>query len=93
MAGPFQLGVQLCHSRAAEGRWWQLHGLMDFQHYKSHGLTEVRVGLSGQHSSSCPSPVLGLDGLWGHCCTELLALMTGRASGGMIWVEAWTPGI
>lgn len=26
-----------------------LHKLMDFQHYKSHGLTEVRVRLSGQH--------------------------------------------
>lgn len=37
---------------------------MGFQHYKSHGLTEVRVRLSGQHQS-CPSPVLGLGGLWG----------------------------
>lgn len=34
-----------------------LYRLMDFQHCKPHGLTEVRVRLSGQHQSlpfACP---------------------------------------
>lgn len=49
MAGTFQLSVQLCHGdREAVVAAGLLHGLMDFQHYNSHGLTQVRVRLSGQ---------------------------------------------
>lgn len=52
-----------------------LHSLMDFQHYKSHGLTEVRGRLSGQHQFlpfTCPWFGWALGSPC--CCTRLMAL-------------------
>lgn len=76
MAGTFQLSVQLCHGdREAVVAAGLLHGLMDFQHYNSHGLTQVRVRLSGQQHFLALHLSLVWVGFGGHCCcTGLLAL-------------------
>lgn len=66
-----------------------LHELMDFQHCKSHGLTQGRARLSGQQH-------LGLGGLWGPLLLSWAAgtgEVTGKSSGRMLWAEACTPGI
>lgn len=59
VAGTFQLSAAVPRQgdRGAVVAAGLLYRLMDFQHYKSHGLTEVRVRLSGQHQFlpfTCP---------------------------------------
>lgn len=91
MAGPFQLcaaGPQQ-GDRGALLAAGLLHGLMDFQHYRSHGLTEVRVRLR-----AAAVLALHLSLVWvGFGGTAVLGSWHWRLAEPQAGCSGWRPGL